>query len=77
MHRRRRVRYDQISAVSVNENKHEQHLQTGLMRYMILKLHGNETRIRIGELVGNLLCLDKQAGISDKRINIPNFLRLE
>ena len=32
MHRRRRITYDQISAVN------------GLMRYMILKLHGNETR---------------------------------
>ena len=32
MHRRGRVTYDQISAVN------------GLMRYMILKLHGNETR---------------------------------
>ena len=31
MHRRRRVTYDQISAVN------------GLMRYNILKLHGNET----------------------------------
>ena len=44
MHRRRIVRYDQISAVSVNENKHAHHLQTGLMIYMILKLHENETR---------------------------------
>ena len=26
------------------ENKHAHQLQTGLMRYMILKLHGNETR---------------------------------
>ena len=32
------------SAVSVNENKHAHQLQTGLIRYMILKLHGNETR---------------------------------
>ena len=39
-----RVTHDQISAVSVNENKHAHHLQTGLMRNMILKLHGNETR---------------------------------
>ena len=39
-----RVAYDQISAVSVNENKHAHQLQTGLMRYMILKLDGNETR---------------------------------
>ena len=39
-----RVTHDQISAVSVNENKHAHQLQTGLIRYMILKLHGNETR---------------------------------
>ena len=44
MHRRCRVTYDQISAVSFNENKHAHQLQTGLMRYIILKLHGNETR---------------------------------
>ena len=43
MHRRRRVMYDQIPAVSVNENKHAHQLQTGLMRCMILKLHGNAT----------------------------------
>ena len=43
MHRRRRDMYDQIPAVSVNENKHAYQLQTGLMRYMILKLHGNAT----------------------------------
>ena len=35
--------YDQIPAVSVNENKHAHQLQTGLMRCMILKLHGNAT----------------------------------
>ena len=29
MHRRRRVMYDQIPAVSVNENKHAHQLQTG------------------------------------------------
>ena len=44
MHRRCKVTYDQISAVSFNENKHAHQLQTGLMRYIILKLHGNETR---------------------------------
>ena len=43
MHRRGRVSYDQISAVSANENKHAHQLQTSLMRHMILKLHGNET----------------------------------
>ena len=43
MHRRGRVSYDQISAVSANENKHAHQLQTGLMRQMILKLHGNDT----------------------------------
>ena len=36
--------YDQISAVRVNENKHAHKLQTGFVRYMILKLPGNETR---------------------------------
>ena len=39
-----RVVYNQISAVRVNENKHSHQLQTGLVRYMILKLLGNETR---------------------------------
>ena len=38
-----RATYDQISAVRVNENKHAHQLQTGLVRYMILKLHGNDT----------------------------------
>ena len=36
--------YNQISAVRVNENKHAHKLQTGFVRYMILKLPGNETR---------------------------------
>ena len=31
----------------------------------------------IGELVANLICFDKQIGILWKKINIPNFLRLE
>lgn len=36
--------YDQISAVRVNGNKHAYQLQTSLVSYMILNLHGNETR---------------------------------
>ena len=43
MHRRGRATYDQISAVRVNGNKHAYQLQTGLVSYMILNLHGNET----------------------------------
>ena len=43
MHRRGRATYDQISAVGVNGNKHAYQLQTGLVSYMILNLHGNET----------------------------------
>jgi len=35
--------FEFFPAVSVNENKHANQLQTGLMRYMILKLHENET----------------------------------
>ena len=27
--------------------------------------------------MGNLLCLDKQMGISEKKVNIHNFLRFE
>ena len=44
MHLRGRATYDQISAVRVNGNKHVYQLQTGLVSYMILKLHGNENR---------------------------------
>ena len=39
-----RVMYNQISAVRVNKNKYAHQLQTGFVRYMILKLLGNETR---------------------------------
>ena len=35
--------FEFFPAVSVNENKQPNQLQTGLMRYMILKLHENET----------------------------------
>ena len=42
---RHRVTYDQISAVSINENKHAHQLQTGLMRYMIPKNNGKEMRL--------------------------------
>ena len=42
MHRRGRARYDQISAVRVNGNKHAYQLQTSLVSYMILKLHKKE-----------------------------------
>ena len=37
--------YNQISAVSVNENKYAHQLQTGLVWYVILKFHGNEMRL--------------------------------
>ena len=43
MHRRGRATYNQISAVRVTGNKHAYQLQTGLVSYMILNLHGNET----------------------------------
>ena len=56
MHRRRRVTYDQIPAVSVNENKHAHHLQTGLMRYMILKLYRNATRSSCDQRLFQVFC---------------------
>ena len=69
VHRRCRPAYDQISAVSFNENKNVHQLQTGLVRYMILKLHGNETRSSFDKRLFFLSALCALFSINKRKIS--------